>query len=667
MKTPPAEAKRITDLVEQIRHHDFRYYVLDDPEVSDTEYDRLYKELEQLEAKYPELRDPASPTLRVAGQVAKEMKKIRHRVPMLSLSNALKEDEFTAFDERVHRLLEVEEDKPVEYFAELKFDGLSLNLTYENGILVSAATRGDGENGEDITQNVRTIRSIPLRLKDENPPKLIEVRGEGILRIDDFEKLNREQEKKGQKIFANPRNAAAGAIRQLDPQITASRPLTAFFYGFGAVEGRTFKTMAEYEDTLAEWGLPVSKTREICRGTGDVLKFYRRIEKMRDKLPFEIDGTVIKINRISDIDRAGWVSRSPRGMIAFKYPARQETTRIENIIVSVGRTGVLTPVAMVEPVVIGGATVRMATLHNQDEIDRKDIRIGDRVIIQRAGDVIPQIVKVLEDLRTGKEKKFKLPDNCPVCGSKAERDGAATRCQNRNCPAQLKEKIRHFVMIDALNIEGMGDRIVEQLVESNLVSRYADIFKLKEADFLSLEGFAEKSSQKIVAAIERARSPELYRLIFGLGIRHVGESTAKLLARHYGDITPLVGATEAELEEINEIGPEMARAIHEHFQDKQNRKELDELVKELKIKKPEKKAGGGKLAGKTLVLTGTFPTLQRSEATQLIEDHGGKVSSSVSKKTDFVVAGEEAGSKLDKARELGVTVLDEAGLLEMIG
>ena len=457
-------------------------------------------------------------------------------------------------------------------------------------------------------------------------------------------------------------------MRQLDPAITAGRPLTVFTYGVGALLGAKFETIAQYEDTLEQWGFRVGQSKKICRGAEEVRKFYREIEGQREKLPFEIDGIVVKINRFSDIDRAGYISRSPRGMIAFKYPPRQETTTIEDIIVQVGRTGALTPVALVSPVRLGGATVRRATLHNQDEIDRKDIRIGDRIVIQRAGDVIPEVVKVITDVRTGKEKKFKLPDHCPVCGSEVERKTgeAVLRCVSRNCVAQLKERIRHLVMIDALNVDGLGEKIVEQLVDAGYVKAYADVFKLKSSQLLELEGFADKSSQKLVDAIQSAREPELYRLIFGLGIRHVGERTAKILANHYGDIEPLFKATEAEFEQIHEIGPEVAKSLTQFFADAQSRRELRDLLKLVEFRAPKNRGASGKLSGKTLVLTGTFPTLSRSDATRLIEEQGGKVSSSVSKKTDFVVAGEEAGSKLEKAQTLGVKVIDEQALLALL-
>lgn len=671
MRSRKLAAKRIQELTALIHHHDFRYYVLDDPEISDSAYDTLYRELQSLEQEYPDLRLSDSPTSRVAGKALEEFKKVKHRTPMLSLANALTEEEFVAFDDRVLRLLEKKPDEALEYDVELKFDGLSINLTYENGLLVTAATRGDGETGEDVTQNVRTIRSVPLKLKTPHPPKLIEIRGEVILPIQEFEKLNADQAKKGLKLFANPRNAAAGSLRQLDSSITASRPLTLYCYGVGYSDSLEVKTQSEFQELLIQWGFQISKWREVGTGKKPVLDFYRKVENLRDKLPFEIDGIVVKLNRFSDVDRAGYISRSPRGMIAFKYPARQETTTVEDIIVQVGRTGTLTPVALVSPVRLGGATVRRATLHNQDEIDRKDIRIGDRVLIQRAGDVIPEVVKVITDVRTGKEKKFKIPDHCPVCGSAVERKPgeAAVRCVSRNCIAQLKERIRHLAFIDALNIDGLGEKIVEQLVDKGLVKSYADLFQLSQEDLLTLEGFAEKSSVKLLKAIENAKTPELYRLIFGLGIRHVGERTAKILANHFGSLEPLFTAPLEGLEQIHEVGPEVAKSITQHFSDSQNRKELRELLKFVMPKPPTRKSaanGQAKLSGKTFVLTGTLPSLSRSDATRMIEDCGGRVSSSVSKKTDYVVAGEEAGSKLDKARELKVSVIDEDGLKELV-
>lgn len=663
--SPASNAKaRIAELVREIQKYDHHYYVLDEPLTSDADYDRRLRELQELEEKHPELRQPDSPTLRVGGKPLDKFSKIQHRVPMLSLANALNEEEFLEFDERVRKLVEGK----LEYFAELKFDGLSINLTYQDGQFVSAATRGDGEIGEDVTQNIRTIRSVPLKLNTKDAPALIEVRGEVVLPIQDFEKLNRDQEAKGQKTFANPRNAAAGSVRQLDPSVAASRPLTVFSYGLGAAEGIKFKRLSEFEDQLRKWGFRVGEWNRVCSSPKEVLEFYKEIEAKRDSLPYEIDGIVVKLDRLDQVDQAGYVSRSPRGMVAFKYAPRQESTVIEDIIVQVGRTGALTPVALVKPVRLGGATVRRATLHNQDEIDRKDIRVGDHVLIQRAGDVIPEVVQVLIDRRTGKEKKFFLPTRCPVCGSAVERkEGeAVVRCVSRNCVAQLKERIRHFVAKGALNVEGLGEKIVEQLVDAGLVKHPADLFGLKAEKFLELEGFAEKSSQKLYDSIQGARKPELYRLIYGLGIRHVGEQTAKVLAQKFGGLEPLFDASVETLQEVDDVGPEVAQSIADFFKDKASAQETRALLKVVDPIVPKKVSANAPFVGKTFVLTGTLPTLSRGDATKLIEDQGGKVSGSVSKKTDYVVAGEEAGSKLDKARELGIAVLDEAQFLKML-
>ncbi len=663
-------AQRIQELTALIHHHDFRYYVLDDPEISDSAYDALFRELQALEKQFPDLRLSDSPTLRVGGSVLGQFTKVSHRVPMLSLANALSEAEFQEFDQRVHRFLERSDTESLEYHAELKFDGLSLNLTYENGSLISAATRGDGESGEDVTQNVRTIRSVPLKLRGKVVPRLIEIRGEVILPIEDFEKLNRQQIGAGLKPFANPRNAAAGSLRQLDPSITATRPLALFAYGLGFVSDFEIKKMSDFQEKLSYWGFRVGEWRRVCQGPDDVFKFYHEIQEIRSRLPFEIDGIVVKLNRLREVDQAGYIARSPRGMIAFKYPPRQETTTIEDIIVQVGRTGVLTPVAQVTPVRIGGATVRRATLHNQDEIDRKDIRIGDRVLIQRAGDVIPEVVKVITAVRTGKEKKFHLPKVCPVCGAAVERkeDEAAVRCVSRSCGAQLKERIRHLASLDALNIEGLGDRIVEQLVDAGLVNNYSDLFNLKNEHVLALDGFAEKSTQKLLEAIERAKKPELNRFIYALGIRHVGEKTAKSLAKQFGSMESLMNASEQDYEKIHEVGTEISKSLVQYFADRQNQTELLELLRWIHPQSPKRPEGaaGLKLLGRTVVLTGTLPSLSRTEATRLIEENGGKTASSVSKKTSFVLAGDDAGSKLQKAKDLGVQVLSEDQFLELL-
>jgi DNA ligase (NAD+) len=678
-KSPPAHSdrsansERIQELVALIHQHDHQYYVLDDPKISDREYDLLIKELEAIEREHPELRTPDSPTQRVGGKALDQFEKSTHRVPMLSLANALEKQEFLDFDTRVTKLVQEGDSKTagsdLEYFAELKFDGLSINLTYQDGVLVRAATRGDGEVGEDVTQNIRTIKSIPLRLRGNKIPRLIEIRGEIIMELKTFEELNHSQRAADEKVFSNPRNAAAGAIRQLDSQITASRPLTGFFYGLGQCEGMEFETMSQFEEQLITWGFRVGEHRKVCRGAQDVLGFYKKIHALRDQLPYEIDGVVVKLNSRRLLDRVGFVSKSPRGMIAFKYPPRQERTRIVAISVQVGRTGALTPVANVEPVTVGGVVVRRATLHNQDEIDRKDIRIGDWVWIQRAGDVIPEVVSVIRESRDGSEKKFVLPERCPECGSQATREvgEAVSRCISRSCPAQVQERIRHFAMKDAMAMEGVGEKVIAQLVNRKLISCPADLYALTAQDFLSLEGFAQKSSEKAVEAIQSARSRDLYRVIFGLGIRHVGEQTAKLLAQQLRSMSALQDATEERLLEIHEIGTEMAASIVGWFKDPVHRDELTRLLKVVTPIEPKQATGGGALVGKIFVITGTLPNLSRSEATAMVEDAGGKVSGSVSKKTSYVLAGEEAGSKLEKARELDIPVIDEREFRELLG
>ncbi len=652
----------IENLMHEIEKHDEAYYVQDAPTVTDAEYDVLFRKLQKLEAEHPELASPLSPTKRVGGKALEQFKKSKHGVPMLSLANALTEEEFTAFDERVHRFIEIEESRKLEYFAELKFDGLSINLVYEHGILTRAATRGDGEVGEDVTENIKTIRSIPMKLHTEHPPEKIEIRGEIVLPVRDFLRLNQNQINKGEKTFANPRNAAAGSLRQLDSKITASRPLTGFFYGVGEVVGFELpKTISEFENQLKAWGLPVGQWRKVCHGAKEVIEFYKEIESLRETLPFEIDGVVVKLNAFSLQQTAGFIARSPRSMIAFKYPPQKSVTLIEDIQVQVGRTGALTPVAIVSPVNVSGVIVKRATLHNQDEINRKDIRIGDHVVIQRAGDVIPEVVEVLKDKRRGDERRFFIPDTCPVCGSPAVRpEGeAVARCSGKNCIAKLKERIKHFAQKDAINIEGLGDKIVDQLVDAGLVKHLSDLFKLSYDDVLSLEGFAEKSAHKLLNAIESARTPELYRFIYGLGIRHIGETSAKLLAQHFKSFKKLVNANTDDLLLVDGIGDEMAKSITHSFEGKEYIDELENLLEFVTPIEPKASGESQVFAGKTFVLTGTLPTLTRSEAEKMIEDRGGKTSSSVSKKTDFVLAGAEAGSKLEKAQALGVRVISE--------
>ena len=659
-------SKQMSDLTKEIEKHDYQYYVLDDPSISDAEYDKLYHKLQKLEAEHPEQVSENSPTHRVGGKALDEFKKYRHGVPMLSLANAFTDEEFIAFDERVHRFIDVSPDTKLEYFAEMKFDGLSINLVYENGKFTRAATRGDGEIGEDVTQNIKTIRSIPMTLKTDNPPEKIEIRGEIILAIKAFEKLNRDQANREEKVFANPRNAAAGSLRQLDSKITASRPLTGFFYGLGElIPSKKFtlpKTISDFEDLLKKWGLPTGNHKKICKGADQVIKFYREAAEVRESLPYEIDGVVVKLNSFDQQKAAGFVARSPRSMIAFKYPPKKSVTMVEDIHVQVGRTGALTPVAIVTPVNVGGVWVRRATLHNQDEINRKDIRIGDHVVIQRAGDVIPEVVEVLKEKRRGDERKFQIPDQCPVCGSKVIRpEGeAVARCTGKNCVGKLKERLRHFAQKDALNIDGLGDKIVEQLVDAGLVEKIPELFTLEYDDVLALEGFAEKSAHKLLNAIETARTPELAKLLFGLGIRHVGETTAKLLAQKFKSLKKIRNASVEDFLAVDGVGDEMAKSLVEYFSDEGVQDEIDELMSQVKPIEPKASTLPQTFEGKTFVLTGTLPTLDRAAATKMIEDHGGKVSSSVSKKTDFVLAGEDAGSKLDKARDLGVKVLNEA-------
>ena len=656
-------AEQIDTLIGKLSEYNYHYYVMDDPLVTDAEYDQLFKKLEKLEAEHPDLIRADSPTQRVGASPLSQFQKYKHAVPMLSLANALTEEEFTAFDERVHRFIDVPSEKTLEYFAELKFDGLSISLIYENGKLVNAATRGDGEVGEDVTQNIRTIKSIPLTLHGKNIPERIEIRGEIILRIKDFEKLNRDQKERDEKVFANPRNAAAGSLRQLDPRITATRPLTGFFYGLGEAVGYDQpKNISEFEEQLKTWGLPVGKWRKVCKGAKEVLEFFAEVGEMRDSLPFEIDGVVVKLNSFDQQERAGFVARSPRSMIAFKFPPKKSYTLVEDIQVQVGRTGAITPVAILSPVSVGGVIVTRATLHNQDEIDRKDVRIGDQVVVQRAGDVIPEVVEVLKDRRRGDERKFKIPDHCPVCGSKVVRpEGeAVSRCTGKNCTAKLKERVKHFAQKDALNIEGLGDKIVDQLVDAGMVKKIPDLYDLNFADVISLEGFADKSTHKLLNAIENAKAPDLYRLIFGLGIRHVGETTAKVLAQKFKSLKKIAAASEEQLLDVDGVGEELAHSLKEYFEDETHQEELYELLQKVSPVEPKASTSAQVFTGKVFVLTGTLPTLSRSDATALIEDRGGKVSSSVSKKTDYVLAGEEAGSKLDKAKDLGVAVLTEA-------
>jgi DNA ligase (NAD+) len=667
MTVPAAAQRRAAELREEIGRHDYAYYVLDAPTIPDSEYDRLFRELQDLESRYPELVTPDSPTQRVGGVPAAAFGEVTHRVPMLSLANAFDEAEAAAFDRRCRESLGCE---AIEYAAEPKFDGLAISLTYEKGVFALGATRGDGTTGEEVTANLRTLRNLPLRLRAEAPP-LLEVRGEVILYRRDFERMNAAQRAASEKEFVNPRNAAAGSLRQLDPRMTAKRPLRFMAYAVASTEGLDAATHSELLDRLAAWGLPVAPERRVVQGLEGLLAYYRDIGARRGQLPYDIDGVVYKVNRLADQARLGFVSRAPRFALAHKFPAEEVMTELIDIDVQVGRTGALTPVARLKPVFVGGVTVTNATLHNEDEIRRKDIRIGDAVIVRRAGDVIPEVVAAVAERRTGREQAFVMPKKCPVCGSHVVRgEGEAiARCSGGLvCPAQRKQALLHFAGRRAMDIEGLGEKLVDQLVDGDIVRTPADLYKLGLAKLAALERMAERSAGNVLAAIERSRETTLARFIYALGIRNVGETTAKDLARHFGGIDALMEADEETLRQVPEVGPVVAQAIAQFFAEPHNR-EVVEQLRAAGVSWAEARSevrSRGAAAGKTFVLTGTLPTWSRDEATALIEAAGGKVSASVSRKTDFVVAGAEAGSKLAKARELGVEVIDENALRRLL-
>ncbi len=658
-------------LRDELERANYAYYVLDQPDLPDAEYDRLFKELQQIESEHPDLITPDSPTQRVGGEVASGFRPVVHDMPMLSLNNGFSDEDIAAFDKRVSDTLH---HTPVDYACELKFDGLAISLRYVDGQFTQAATRGDGATGEDVTENVRTIRSIPLKLKGKRVPKLVDVRGEVLMFRRDFDKLNQRQRDAGQREFANPRNAAAGSLRQLDPKMTAQRPLSFFAYGIGVLDGIEMPgTHSELLDWYHEMGLPVNSERAVVQGAEGVLGFFHKVGEKRDKLPYDIDGVVYKVNRRDEQDALGFVSRAPRFALAHKFPAQEALTKLIAIDVQVGRTGAITPVARLEPVFVGGATVTNATLHNEDEVRRKDIRIGDTVIVRRAGDVIPEVVGALLERRPPDAREFVMPTQCPVCGSAIERlpDEAIARCSGGLfCPAQRKQALWHFAQRRALDIDGLGEKIIDQLVELNLVRTPADLFNLGFATLAELDRFAEKSAQNLIDSLEKAKHTTLARFIYALGIRHVGESTAKDLARHFGSLDPIMSATVEELLEVNDVGPIVAEAIHQFFAEEHNRTVIEQLRAPGKVTwaegPPAPKAPQGVLAGKTVVLTGTLPNMGRDEAKELLEAAGAKVAGSVSKKTDYVVAGAEAGSKLAKAEELGIPVLDEDGMRKLL-
>ncbi|MDZ7892303.1 MAG: NAD-dependent DNA ligase LigA [Rhodoferax sp.] len=679
-----AAHQRLLALREQLHAHGHAYYVLDAPTVPDAEYDRLFRELQTLEAAHPEWASTDSPTQRVGGKPLDAFTSVRHAVPMLSIRTET-DTESTgalAFDARVRKELELSDsDAAVEYVAELKFDGLAMNLRYHQGVLVQATTRGDGEYGEDVTQNIRTIGQIPLRLPEGVPP-VLEVRGEVYMRRDDFETLNERQRnritagEKGEKTFVNPRNAAAGAVRQLDPGIAAQRPLSFFAYGLGEVTpatagGPQFGTHFAMLQTLKSWGFPVAAEVDIARGATELIAYHQHIGARRDTLPFDIDGVVYKVNSLALQQRLGFVTREPRWAVAHKYPAQEQLTTVLAIDVQVGRTGKLTPVAKLAPVFVGGVTVTNATLHNEDEARRKDVRVGDTVIVRRAGDVIPEVVSVVAEKRVADATQFTMPHSCPVCQSAAVREEgeADYRCTGGLfCSAQRKQAILHFAQRRAVEVEGLGDKLVEQLVNANVIRNLPDLYRLGLNALASLDRMADRSALNIMDALEKSKRTTLPRFLFGLGIRHVGEATAKELARHFGTLDAVMDATEDVLLGVSDVGPIVAKSIRTFFEQPHNR-EVVEQLRACGVTWPEgapADAGPKPLAGMTLVLTGTLPTLGRDAAKDLIEAAGGKVSGSVSKKTSYVVAGSEAGGKLDKARELGLAVLNEAGLLELL-
>ncbi|HWY20869.1 MAG TPA: NAD-dependent DNA ligase LigA [Candidatus Acidoferrum sp.] len=656
--------KKIGSLREKIRHHEYLYYVLDHPEISDADFDKLMQQLKDLEAEHPELITADSPTQRVGGKPREGFVKVPHSSPMLSLDNTYSEDELRAWERRVH---ELSGRKDVDYVCELKLDGMSLALIYEDGKLVRGITRGDGSVGEDVTLNVRTVRSVPLsipkeKLKKGGIPADFEVRGELLMPLRSFKRMNEERESKGLSTFANPRNATAGTVRQLESKVTAERRLDYFCYAL-LQDGRTyFDRHSKTLDALDAAGFKVNQSRKLVHDIDEAWAFIRQWEEKRESLPYEIDGIVVKVDRVSLQDELGFTGKAPRWAIAYKYAARAGITKLEDIRVQVGRTGKLTPVAMLAPVLIGGTTVRNATLHNMDEIERLGVKIGDWVQVERGGDVIPKVAKVIEDKDHPRgNKTFHMPETCPVCGTKVVRTEGEVdyRCVNANCPAKLRETILHFASRGVMNIDGMGDALVNQLTERALVKNVADIYKLTKADLLSLERMGEKSAQNILGEIETSKKLPLERVIYGLGIRMVGERTAQFLAEHFGSMEALESAGVEELQDVNEVGPRIAESIVEFFSIAANRKLVERLREAGLTLTGQKRQRGTKLAGKTFVLTGTLSHFTRDEAKKMIEDAGGKVTGSVSKKTDYVVAGADAGSKLDKAKELGVAVIDE--------
>jgi len=670
MAVPKKIADEAKKLREKINYHNYRYYVLDSPEISDPEYDRLFRRLVELEGKYPELVSPDSPTQRVGAAPLEEFGSVRHMFPMLSLNNAFEAAELREFDRRVKTFADLPQDEVVTYVAELKIDGLATCLRYEDGLLASAATRGDGMVGEDVTQNVKTIKTIPLRWLRGALPGTVEVRGEVYMQRSEFERINKEQEAKGEPIFANPRNAAAGSVRQLDSRITAKRHLNFFAYELRAASP-PFPSHWESLECLKRAGFPVNPHSKKITGVEQVAAYCLDWQERQSELDYNVDGVVVKVNDVATQDRAGWVSRSPRWAVAYKFPAEEAVTVVREIQASVGRTGVLTPVAIMDPVFVDGSTVQRATLHNEDELRRKDVRIGDTVVIRKAGDVIPEVVRVLPEKRTGKEKKFTFPSKCPICGEPVVRPEGevAHRCLNPACPAQVRGNIEHWGSRNALNIDHLGEQTVNLLVAEGLVKDVADVYTLTKERVRDLERFAEKSADNLIRAIENSRRPPLAKFIFGLGIRHVGEHVADVLADHFGTVEKFLQASAEDLSQVPEVGPVIAESVAEYVRSPRSRALIEKLLRVGVEPQPVRSAAakGGAFAGKTVVFTGGLSTMTRQEAERLVKEQGGRASSSVSKETDYVVAGDKPGSKYDKAVKLGVSVLSEQEFLKKAG
>ena len=672
---PPEVIERVKKLRDEIEYHNYRYYVLDSPVISDAEYDALMRELKELEEKYPELVTPDSPTQRVGFPPAKEFRQVPHAEPMLSLDDAFTEEEVYEFDRRIKRFLGLPEDEKIEYTVEPKIDGVAVELVYIDGVLTVGSTRGDGYVGEDVTNNLKTIKSIPLRLIRHEGlpiPKRLDARGEVFMEKEKFKKLNEERLARGEPPFANPRNAAAGSLRQLDPNVTAQRPLDIFFYGVGKVEGYTFRTQWEVLTTLPKWGLKTNPHCRLVKGIEEAIKYHHEMEKKREDLPYEIDGIVIKVNDLSLWQKLGTKARSPRYAIAYKFEPTQVTTQVLDIKLQVGRTGAVTPVAVLKPVKVGGVVVSRATLHNEDEIRRKDIRIGDWVLVQRAGDVIPEVVMSIKERRTGKEKPFKMPETCPVCGSKLVRKPgeAVWRCPNKNCYAQLVRHLQHFASRNAMDIEGLGEKVAKALVDAGLVRDVADLYYLTIEDLLQLPGFALKKAKNLYEAIQRSKKTTLPRFLYALGIRHVGEVVAQILAEHFKSLGRLMKASLADLMAIPGIGPEVAKSVVEFFRNPRNQETIEKLLKagiQFEDAEEEEKETEKPLKGKTFVFTGGLKSMTREEAKKRVQALGGRVASDVSRNVDYVVVGEKPGSKLQRAQRLGLKIINEDEFLRLIG